>query len=170
VKIILLVLSVFFMVPVLQGQVKKIYAFAQRIEGGAMQDNNAERKDNNKIKSGNERYFVFIEIKKNDAVYFQQVWINGNLYNFKIDTIKKFPLVMESSNGGELILRDTLIRATKERVIQLKDLVISSGAKLPLAIKKTVAANSVVIVYKYKGKELTACSKNPGKLRPLFTQ
>jgi len=164
------VLSVFLLTAVSKAQIKKIHGFVQHIEGGAMQDNNAESRNNDKVKAGNERYFVFIEIKKHSPVNFQQVWIKGNLYNFKTDTIRKFPLIVESSNGGELILRDTLIRSTKEEVIQLKDLTRSFGARPPLHIKKITAANSIVIVYKHKGKGSTASSKNLDKLHPLFTQ
>jgi len=164
------VLSVFLLTAVSKAQIKKIHGFVQHIEGGAMQDNNAESRNNDKVKAGNERYFVFIEIKKHSPVNFQQVWIRGHLYDFKIDTIRKFPLVMQSSNGGELILRDTLIRSTQEQVIQLKDLTRSFGAKPTLNIKKIIAANSIVIVYKHKGKSSTVASKKLDKLHPLFTQ
>ena len=169
-KIIFLVLSIFFLTAALHAQVKKIYGFVQRAEGGAMQHNNAENKKNDKEEPRNERYFVFIAIKKNNPVNFQQVWIKGNLYDFKTDTVQQFPLILESSNGGELILRDTLIRSSKDQVIQLKDLARSFSARPPLHIKKIIAANSIVIVYKHKGKSSTMSSKNLDKLHPLFTQ
>jgi hypothetical protein len=149
-------------------QIKKIYGYTQELQGGAMQGRNNIR--NQSGVSNYSRYFLFAEIKKNKPVTFKQVWIKESLYTFKTDTIKKSPVILESSNGGEMILRDTLIRSSKEQIIQLKDLVKSAPAPVSLTVKKLIAANDVVIVFICKGVSTNFILKKLKTVHPLMTQ
>lgn len=149
----------------LNAQVTKVYGYLQGIQGGAMQDRN-----NKQSKAETARYFLFAAILKKRTVYFQQVWIKGNLYSFKPDTIKKIPFILESSNGGEMVNRDTLVKSSTQQIIQLKDLVKKDNAIIPSKIKKLIAANDVVIVFKYRDKTSTITLRKLTSITPLFTQ
>jgi hypothetical protein len=168
-KNILLIGTLFF-IGTLHAQVKKVYGFVQHTQGGAIQDDKTGNKNYAKEKTGDERYFVFIEIKKNTTACIQQVWIKGIAYTFKPDTIRKFPVIHESPNGGEMIPRDTLIKSSREQVIQLMNLTRSNAVKALSNTKRMIAANSIVIIYKSKGKTSAVPLKNLTELHALFTQ
>ena len=172
-KIISLIFIACFLSAAANAQVKKIYGYVQQLNGGAMQDRNstAQKKGRKDVTSAdNGRYFLFAEVVKKKTVYFQQVWIKGNLFSFRPDTIRRIPFILESSNGGELINRDTLIKSSAQQIIQLKDPVKKNTVVVPSKIKKLVAANDVVIIFRYNGKISTISLKKLTAISPLFTQ
>jgi hypothetical protein len=100
---------------------------------------------------------------------FEEVWINGHSYNFKLDTIKQLPHVLRTSNGGELVFTDTLVRSATGKVIQFTDLV-RTDAVITKNARRFVTPTNAVIFYRYKGKLQYIILKKLKQLRPLFTQ
>lgn len=146
---------------VTHAQVKKLYGYAQEVNGGARQINDDP---NNDKSTNNNRYFLFAEIKKGSKVSFEQVWINGDQYAFKTDTIRNIPFVLQTSNGGELVFRDTLVRSSAGTIIQLKDLVMIKSNKT------RIMKNNVTIWYRYRNKLQSISLQKLKKIHPLFTQ
>lgn len=172
-KHLIFTLLMFFLLLYTKAQVKKIYGYVQEVNGGAMQDRNslpAIKGGTTKVLIDNSRYFVFAAIKKNSLVTFKQIWIKGNVYDFKLDTIKKLPFVLESSNGGEMVVRDTLIRSSKEQIIQLKYLVQTGPAVVTKNARKLVLENNVVISTSYKNHLFYIALQKLSNVKPLFTQ
>jgi hypothetical protein len=164
-KFFLMLIACFFFCFA-DAQLKKIFGYVQEVDGGARQDDNLSA---NKANTGNNRYFLFTEAKKRNAIFFEQVWIKGRLYNFKIDTIKAFPFIWKTSNGGELIFSDTLVRSSKEIILRLKDLA-GSDRVIAKANRNLIAKNDVVIFYRYKNGLQSITLQKLKKMRPLFTQ
>ncbi|HMK04432.1 MAG TPA: hypothetical protein VK489_09580 [Ferruginibacter sp.] len=151
----------------LNAQVKKLRGYAQSINGGARQDDNAPGRGT--AMEVNERFFVFAEVKKGQLVVFEEIWIKGHLYSFKIDTIHNFPFVMRWSNGGEAIYFDTLVRSAGNLVIQLKDLV-RKETMIPKKRKGMLTKNNMLIFYRHRGKLQSMNLQKLRSLRPIFTQ
>ncbi len=154
-------------------QVKKVYGFSQELYSGVKQDNNlsgGKASNGGDLSSNTQRYFLFIETIKNKEAHIEQVWIKGFLYNYKIDTIKTLPYILENSNGGEMILRDTLVKSSREEIIQLKNLVKASYNIIPKNIKKLVVKNNMVLIFKYKNKRQNITLRKLGIVKPMFAQ
>lgn len=155
----------------LHAQVKRIYGYKQEMVGG-----NIKAADDIENKSGNEkssssatiRYFIFAEIDKGKAIIPLQLWLNKKSYSFTIDTVKTFPLIHISSDGGERILRDTLIKSTTGYIIQLKNPVQLKQQTIEKNIKKNILVNSIVFIYRYNKKTYRIFLKKLKKLTPIF--
>ena len=155
----------------LHAQVKKIYGYKQDVVGGTMQvDDNTENKSSNEkpIQTERTRYFLFAEIDRKKSIIPQQLWINKKQYSFTIDTVKSFPAIRITSDGGDRIFRDTLIASANGYVIQLKDPVQIKQQHLSKNIQKNILDNSIVFIYRYHNKTYRIFLKNIKALRPLF--
>jgi len=165
-----IILSVLFTVSAtgLSAQVKKIYGYSQAINGGARYNDDLP---GSRSGTGNEnsRYFIFVEIEKGKRIVFEELWINGHSYNYKKDTTRQLPYVIRTSNGGDLIFTDTLVRSAKGQVIQFKDLV-RTDAVITKNTRRFVTKTNAVIFFRYKGKLQYMGLKKLKPLRPLFTQ
>jgi hypothetical protein len=156
-----------------KAQVIKIYCYEQAIEGGAQQERNIQiPATGNEVNEAElqKRFFLFAELKKASPVIIEQIYIKGRLYNFKSDTIKRFPFILQTSNGGEMIFRDTLVKGSTNIIIHLKDLVPVNNKNIPSDIRKKITKSNVVIRYRLKNKIQIASLASVKNLRPLFTQ
>jgi hypothetical protein len=154
-------------------QVKKVYGFSQELYSGVKQDNDlsgGKASNGGDLSSNTQRYFLFIETIKYKRVDIEQVWIKGFLYNYKIDTIKTLPFILENSNGGEMILKDTLVKSSKEEIIQLKNLAKANYKATPKKVRKLVAEKDIVIVFGYKKRLRNITLRKLSTTKPLFTQ
>lgn len=156
-----------------KAQIIKIHCYEQAIEGGSQQERDIQvtgiGKEENQSES-NKRFFLFAELRKASPVLILQIYIKGRLYNFKSDIIKRFPFILQTSNGGEMILRDTLVKGSTNIIIHLKDLVAVNNKTIPSDIRKKITKGNVVIRYRLKNKIQIARLARVKNLRPLFTQ
>ena len=156
-----------------KAQVIKIHCYEQAIEGGAEQERDIQvtgiGKEVNEPES-QKRFFLFAELRKASPVIIEQVYIKGRLYNFRSDTVKRFPFILQTSNGGEMIFRDTLVKSSTNIIIHLKDLVPVNNKTISSDIRKKITKGNVVIRYRLKNKIQIASLTRVKNLRPLFTQ
>jgi hypothetical protein len=168
-KIILCLILFAFCTPFVNAQVRKMYGYYQPVSGGAKMSDDLTTNNSNSNDNNDNRYFIFAEAEKGKRFSFEELWINGHSYKYRIDTIKRLPHILRTSNGGELVFTDTLVRSAKGQVIQFKDLIITD-AILTKNAKRHVTKTNVVIFYRYKGKLQCMSLKQLKPLRPLFTQ
>ncbi len=156
-----------------KAQVVRIYCYEQPIEGGAQQANDilvsGMGKDQSESASSG-RFFLFVEVRKFNPVFFEEVYIKGRFYSFKTDSIKKLPFIIQNSNGGEMILRDTLVRSSKNIIIHIKDLALVNDKTISPVIRKRTTKTNIVIRYKLNKKICVTSSSKIEYLKPLFTQ
>jgi len=150
-------------------QVKKIYGYSQAVSGGAKMADDLNSNSPNAENENNNRFFIFAEVEKGKRIGFEEVWIKGNSYAFKTDTVKKFPFILTTSNGGELIFRDTLVRTSGYCVIQLTNLV-KTNKQVPKNNRNLIAKNDVVIFFRHNGRMKNISLPRVKKTKPLFTQ
>lgn len=156
-----------------KGQIIKIYCYQQAINGGAQQDKNiqaAATSSEVKEPESNKRFFLFAEFRKTSPVIIEQVYIKGLPYNFKPDSIKKFPFILQTSNGGEIVFMDTLVKGSTHIIIHLNNLVPVNNRSIPSDIRKKITKSNVVIKYRLKNKIQATSLARVKNLRPLFTQ
>ncbi|HAO47551.1 MAG TPA: hypothetical protein PLZ45_02425 [Ferruginibacter sp.] len=160
---------IFISVPAFS-QVIRLYGYEQAVSGGAEKEQGFISGKEEKPVTGNNRYFLFAEVKKGEPVIMKNVWIKRNSFSFKTDTLKKLPYVLQNSNGGELSFRDTLVKSAGGNVIQLSALSRIDNIQMPAGLKNKVIRNELVIVFLYRKKTLTAVLKKIKRVTPLFTQ
>ena len=167
---IFLLIGMFIISNEINAQIKRIYGYVQEINGGAMQENNQPVRYP-QISLDNRRYFVFAELAMGKPASFEQLWINGNLYSFKTETVRKMPIIIQS-RSGEMISRDTLLKGARPVVIQLLDLVLVPQKKriIPRNIRTLITKNEIVIVSKTRNKSYYTSLHRTVKLFPLFTE
>jgi len=156
-----------------QAQVKKIHGYVQYINAGTRQVDNilkSQAGEENMITSGTARYFLFLEIKSGKTVSIEAVWIKGSQFNFKTDTIKQLPFVLKSSNGGEIVFVDTLVRSAEGNIIRLTGLVKTDNDVIPANIKRKIAENDVLIIFKCRKKLHSKAILQLRTLNPIFAQ
>jgi hypothetical protein len=153
-----------------EAQVSKIYGYNQYLYGGAMQMNNTEDRPGNEkpMQSVSTRYFIFVVIEKNKTIIPQQLWIDKQLYNFTLDTIKQFPFILVSSEEGERTSKDTLVKSSAGSVIQLKNPIAAKLQIIPKSIRKMVHANALVFIYRYKGRVRKIFIQHLQQVSPIF--
>lgn len=156
-----------------KAQVIKIYCYEQAIDGGAQQERDIQvtgiGKEEKETES-HKRFFLFIELRKTSPVIIEQVYIKGRLYNVKPDTIKRLPFILQTSNGGEMVFRDTLVKGSTNMIIHLNNLVPVNNKTISSAIRKKITKGNVVIRYRSKNKIQITSLARVKNLRPLFTQ
>jgi hypothetical protein len=149
-------------------QVNRLLGYVQQVNAGMLPEVNQSGTPKQENPPG--RYFLFAVQKSRAAVLYQQVWINGQAYTFTIDTVKKVPFVLETSNGGEMILRDTLVKQRGALIIRLNNLVPTDGKKLSASIERLVKAHAMVLVYSRQKKRMLQYLHRAAAISPLFTQ
>jgi hypothetical protein len=173
-KLYFCILFLFLLFVTAKAQIIRVYCFEQEINGGARQLKRVipgvGLMDLKQRNEQNKRYFLFAEIIKGSTVSFDKVWIKSQLYSFKTDSIKKLPFILQTSNGGEMIFTDTLVKSSANNIIQLTDLVVTNNKPVPATIKKQLSSNAVVIYYKLRNKFFTANLVKVKVLRPFITQ
>lgn len=169
-KVSLLVLVISFALNPACSQVVRLYGFEQPVSGGMGKGEPAVTGIDEMPATENSRYFVFAEIKKGQSVFIKNVWIKGKAFSFKIDSVKKLPYILQTTNGGEMIFRDTLLRSARGNVIQLTSLARLENVKSSLAFRDVIMTNDVVIIFGYRKKTMTTALKKIKRVSPLFTQ
>lgn len=152
-------------------QVRKLYGYSQALYGGAIQANdNIENKQENEkpIQPANTRYFIFAEIEKKNVVFPLQLWINKKLYQFTVDSIKQFPFILLSSNGGESLSKDTLVKSASGYILQLRNPILIKQQNIPKNIRTIVRENELVLIYQYKGKLHKFFLQHLKQVSPIF--
>ena len=155
---------------VTHSQITKLYFFKQDINGGASKVNDIAGGADLPVTSQNQRFFLFAELKKENNISFEQVWVNGKNYFFKIDSIKQLPFVLRTSPGGEMIFIDTLIKTTNGLIVRLNNLAVNEKKIIPADMKNAISLNAVVVCYKLKKRKMNFKTTKTQMLRPLFVQ
>jgi len=133
-------------------------------------NNNTEDKPGNEkpMPSVSTQYFIFAAIEKTKSMIPQQLWINKQLYNFTLDTIRQFPFIVLSPGRDESISKDTLVKSATGCVIQLKDLMPVKQQNIPKSIGKMVRENALVFIYLYKGRMRKIFIRHLKQLAPVY--
>ena len=154
-----------------QAQISKIYGYHQIVYGGAMQmnDNEEDKTSNNKTKQSlSDQYFIFAVTDKNKMMIPQQLWINQQLYNFTLDTIRLLPFILRSPGRNEGLSKDTLVKSATGCVIQLKDPIQANQQNITESIRKMVDEYELVLIYLYKGRVRKIFIRKMKQLPPVY--
>ncbi len=169
-KNLLLIYALCLYLPI-PAQVKKLYVYKQKTYGGA-REANAGNEENNigqqQVNTGYTTYFIFAEFVKRKPLVFEQLWINKERYNFRIDTLLQLPYVLPLSGIGEKLSKDTLVPIIDGYVIELKDLVQIIPQPSTISIKETILENAIVLLYRYNNKLFKIFCKNIKEISPVF--
>ena len=115
-----------------------------------------------------DQYFIFAITGKNKTMIPQQLWINQQLYNFTLDTIRLFPFILLSPGRNEGLLKDTLVKSATGCVIQLKDPIQANQQNIPESIRKMVGEYELVLIYRYKGRLRKIFVRQMKQLPPVY--
>ena len=168
IKSILLLLFLNGVILQSHGQVTRLYAFSQDINGGAFLDPVIQKKlAEQGMKSTRSRQFIYAEIKKGVPILVTQLWIDRKGYNCHSTPPVSCPVILPSAD--RLVFPDdTLIRSTTGEIIQL-DFQESKAPGINNTVRKLIASNAIVLEYKIKGKTYYASAKHFRQLHPLNT-
>lgn len=157
------------------GQVIRLYCFEQPVNGGAFQKEeiiagDSVNKQYDVPNQTNSRFFLFAEVKKGSTVTFNQVWIKGNKYSFIAHPLKELPFVLTTNNGGNITIKDTLIKKSHRSYIHLKNLVLTENTQVKNLPNSQIIKNDVMVFYHFKNTKINSKLKSVTQIRPLFTQ
>ncbi len=112
-------------------------------------------------------YQLFLEYKKGTTIKPSRIWINGIAYKAKTENIKSTPVLFKTSTGSDNYETDTLVKKTKNSVMQLW---IDGEIKPPPKVKLENGKDKISVEYYYKGKSYLYTFKEIKKIAPQILQ
>jgi len=150
-------------------QVKKVYAYKQAsIPGNIIANDENDIKENNGSRpierKQNFNYWFYLSIPKKEKITITCLWIDGNRYEIKQDSINNLPVKKIIYTG--LQKNDTIIMApvTKNKIVLVYPGAIKTNDPKPvLSFART---NELVICYIWKNKTYYTSIKKIKELTP----
>ncbi|MBS1510796.1 MAG: hypothetical protein JST86_08155 [Bacteroidetes bacterium] len=145
-------------------QVIKMYCFKQEVNGGARSEI-----PNANTMTVPARYFIVVETKKK-KVQFSKITINRIPCSFTCEAVQHLPLVLQTSNGGASVNKDTLLRSSAYNVFLLKNLAPVNDNRTPSKSTRNNIKDAIALTYRYNHRtRCISCTKTK-TISPLFTQ
>lgn len=112
-------------------------------------------------------YSIYIEVKKGSSITINRLWIDGQAFKARKETILETPVVFKQQAIGNQYQTDTLVPKTRNLVWKLvQDGMQNTVSKVPEKSK----GNDLLIEYSWKGKKYYYVVKEWKKLPPLVLQ
>ena len=160
-RILLIFLTAFSLASFSQTGVK-IYGYVQEVLPGTIPkgtDENGKKIEAVKVR---DNYLIYISVPGKSRIYPIELWIKGNRFSAKPETVTTTP-VQQNDNLGKPI---TLVAKTSNNVQRIIPIPIIQGKEFLNAKKKSLS-NELVVVYKLNGKYYSATQKKLTRLEPL---
>jgi hypothetical protein len=166
-KVSILITIVFFQVSFLPKEkcpLQRVYAFSQAVLPGVPPNGPVEEgqsEPGKSVRTSRENYLIYIVPRKNNFINPSVLWINGQGYEVKADTITRLPVKIKGSDEKEMVL----VPSISKTVIQL-----TPGHQLNFFappephLQKLLDKNELVIEYMWKE---TICYFSVEKLKKL---
>ena len=145
---------------------KKIYAYKQASLPG-IQPNTLESKDVRETKTTYNYWFYFVT-QRSEKIKVTELWIEGNRFNVKGDTVKKLPvyrITYTAAAGNETL---TLVPFTKNTVLLVNPSGLAKETK-PISnyLSSLTKSNELVITYYRNRKKHYKVVKKIYELEPV---
>ena len=166
--IILLIISSLGLFSQTKTSLVKGYAYERESTPGIIpktigEDGQETTREIPRIKS----YQLFLEYKKGTTIKPTKIWINGIAYKVKTENISTTPVLFKTSTGTDNYETDTLVKKTKNSVMQLW---IDGEIKPAPKVKLENGKDKISVEYYYKGKSYLYTFKEPKKIAPQILQ
>ena len=139
--------------------VAKLYAFQQKVSGGA----NFSSAEKNKAKM---KYHLYLELKKGREISVETVWINGMQMNFDLEETGSPVTYEKTVTLGKGNQTEILIPATSNKLLRIVVRDEAGDKKAPPKYK----TYSLLILYREANKSFYLGTKNFSKLLPEIKQ
>lgn len=164
--LLLLLILVSFTVSFSQeiNSVKKIYAYKQASLPG-IQPNTLESRNIQETKTTYNYWFYFV-INKSEKIKITELWIEGNKFNVKSDTVKKLPvykITYTAASGNDTL---TMVPFTKNRVLLVNPARLAKDSTISDYLKDLTKSHELVITYYRNGKKYYRVVKKIFELEP----
>ena len=172
-SIILFIYTVSF-TPQQKCPVIKVYAYAQPMLQGMSPKGPVEEGKNESttlIKTGKSNYLFYVLIREKEILYPSVVWLKGQGFEVKVDTITRLPVKMPGSNAAGKQVEILLVPATSKTVLKL-----TPGTQLNFfappepRLQALLDTNELVIEYRWKGETCYFPAGKIKKLEPVAAQ
>ncbi|HVG42265.1 MAG TPA: hypothetical protein VM888_11695 [Chitinophagaceae bacterium] len=149
----------------------KLYGYSQIITPGVRATADVDM-DGNVIKKPvktNYDYSIYLTTALKTKVYPLEVWIKGNAYSAKIETIAHTPVEHTNSPVLNQSQKNVLVPKTTQKVVKLIP-TAAVAIKSTRKVKQLAKSNELVVVYKQGGKTYYKTIKKFMELEPLSLQ
>lgn len=148
----------------------RLYAYRQAMLGGPAPQVITDEKGNQRQVPAPERVTIFIYLESPASnVQAKEIWIKKKVYSVKETIVVATPVVM-ANTSLPLNKPDTLVRATRNKVLQL---VIGPEMKAPgvsASTQKKIKGNEIVVRCMVNGKEQYFSAASIKNLAPVALQ
>ncbi len=149
--------------------IKKSYGYKQTSIPGVVPANTEEITDiqSKKIKRKQSyNYWFYLEMPKTEEINITGLWISGNAYDIKQETITVLPVKKYVFNGPASNDTIILVPATKNKVMLIYPLAESKNTSISSKVKSLSTANELVIGYTWKNKKYYTTIKKLKEIDP----
>jgi hypothetical protein len=149
----------------------KVFAFEQESLPGTIP---AGIKDENgnpiKKAAAQKNYFIFLSFKKKYDIAPIQVFVKGKPFNIQATYDRELPVEYTDNTILNNREKTILVPKTKNKVIEIKLMEISSQQKEDPRFQELADSNDVVIAYTWKKKKHFVTLKSLKTLKPLINE
>jgi hypothetical protein len=147
----------------------KLYGFKESVSAGKSPSHAVDESGVQKAETPRPRHNLFIYLESSSAVVPTEMWVAGQKFSVKVDTVKKTPVERTNYSIPARPKTAVLVPATKKKLLQLTPLPAKEGGQQD-KLKKLILENELVVVYTQKGKTYYSSLKSLTALPPVAMQ
>ncbi|MFL5741755.1 MAG: hypothetical protein ACJ75B_16125 [Flavisolibacter sp.] len=147
----------------------KLYGFKESVSVGKAPSHSIDESGAQKNEVPRARHNLFIYLESSTSVVPTEMWIAGQKFSVRVDTVKKTPVERSNYSMPGRPKTVVLVPATKKTLLQLTPVSAKQEGQQD-KLKKLITDNELLVLYKQKGKVYYSSLKTLTALAPVAMQ